>query len=236
MPRRPRAAPGGYVYHVLNRSAGGVKLFRTDTDFLAFQNLLLEAHRRLPVPLLAYCVMGTHWHFVVRPRRDGELTEFFRWLTHTHAMRWRTFRDSVGEGPVYQGRFKSFPVQADEHLLTVCRYVERNALAAGLVDRAADWRWCSLWARAQGPEELRAALSDWPVDRPADWARHVERPMTRKELIQLEASLKRCRPLGDERWAARTIRKLGLEHTVRPEGRPPKKPRGKADPARPGGA
>src|SRR3954462_106702 len=111
MPRRARAAPGGLVYHVLNRSAGGVKLFRSEKDFLAFQNLLVEAHERTPLPILAWCVMGTHWHFVARPRDDGDLTAFCRWLTPPHAMRWRTARRSVGEGPVYQGRFKSFPVQ-----------------------------------------------------------------------------------------------------------------------------
>jgi putative transposase len=227
MPRRPRSAPGGLVYHVLNRSAGRVKLFRTDKDFLAFQSLLLEAHGRLPIPLLAYCVMGTHWHFLVRPRGDGELTAFFRWLTHTHAMRWRVAHRSVGDGPVYQGRFKSFPVQGDSHLLTACRYVERNALSAGLVERAQDWRWCSLWARDHGPQELRAALPPWPVDRPADWARHVNRPLTGKELDRVRASLERGRPFGDDAWAARTVRRLHLEHTVRPEGRPRKREAGR---------
>ncbi len=72
-----------------------------------------------------------------------------RWLSHTHAMRWHVAHRSVGRGDLYQGRFKSFPVQQDEHFLTVCRYVERNALTAGLVDRAEDWRFGSLWARLQ---------------------------------------------------------------------------------------
>ena len=229
MPRRPRAAPGGYVYHVLNRSAGGVKLFRSDKDLLAFQSLLLEAHERLPIPLLSYCVLSTHWHFVVRPREDGDLTAFFRWLTHTHAMRWRTARHSVGEGPVYHGRFRSFPVQTDAHLLTLCRYVERSALSAGRVKRAMDWPWCSLWAREHGPAELRAILSPWPVDRPANWLRHVEQPLTQKDLAAIELSLKRGRPLGKDNWVARTVRRLGLEHTVRAEGRPKKKQAGRQE-------
>ena len=226
MPRRARSAPAGYVYHVLNRSAGRVRLFRSDKDYLGFQHVLLEAHERVPLPILAYCVMGTHWHFVARPRAEGELTAFFRRLAHTHAMRWRTAHDSVGDGPVYQGRFKSFPVQSDGHLLTLCRYVERNAFSAGLVKRSADWPWCSLYARERGPEELAAILSPWPVDRPAHWARHVDEALTRRELEMVEASLKRGRPLGDERWAARAVRKLGLEHTVRREGRPNKPPAG----------
>ena len=225
MPRRPRSAPGGYAYHVLNRAAGGATLFRSSNDFLAFQNLLLQAHERVPLPILSYCVLSNHWHFVVLPPRgeDGQVTAFFRWLTHTHAMRWRTAHHSVGEGPVYQGRFKSFPVQADEHLLTVCRYAERNALSAGLVDRAVDWHWCSLWARERGPEELRKILSPWPVDRPADWTKHVQQPLSRRELERVELSLKRGRPLGDDEWTARAVRKLGLGHTVRREGRPSKR-------------
>ena len=63
------------------------------------------------------------------------------------AMRWHVAHNTVGRGHLYQGRFKSFPVAEDGHFLTVCRYVERNALTANVVRRAEDWRWGSLWAR-----------------------------------------------------------------------------------------
>lgn len=200
-----------------------MRLFRTEKDFAAFQKLLLEAHQRCPLRLLAWCVMGNHWHFVVWPRREGELTDFFRWLAHTHAMRWRVSHGTVGNGHLYQGRFKSFPIQRDEHLLSVCRYVERNALAAGLVRRACDWPHSSLWAREHGEPELRAILSEWPVARPADWGERVDRPLSGEELTRMQASLSRGRPFGDEGWTARAVRRLNLQHTVRPEGRPPRK-------------
>ena len=103
MPRRARVAPGGLVYHVLNRSVGRMTLFRRDADFQAFNRLILEAHQRHPVRILSWCVMSSHWHWVVWPRRDGELTAFFRWLTHTHVMRWRVAKRTVGYGPLYQG-------------------------------------------------------------------------------------------------------------------------------------
>src|SRR3954465_6567689 len=156
MPRTARRAPGGQVYHVLNRAVGRMRLFRTDDDFEAFRRVMVEAHRRHPLRILAYCVLSNHWHFVVWPKTDGQVTDYFRWLAHTHAMRWRVAHRTVGYGHLYQGRFKSFPVQRDEHFLTACRYVERNALSAGLVRRAQDWRWGSLWARAHGGDELRA--------------------------------------------------------------------------------
>jgi putative transposase len=208
------------VYHVLNRSAGKFKFLDREKDFQAFENLLVEAHSRHPIRIFAYCLMGTHWHFVVLPKEDGDLTAFFRWLTHTHAMRWRVSHRTVGYGHLYQGRFKSFPVQADGHFLDVCRYVERNALTAGLTQRAQDWRWGSLWARDNGPDALRSILSPWPMDRPANWLRRVNQPIEEEELVRLQACVNRGQPFGSDEWTQRTIKRLHLEHTVRSEGRP----------------
>ena len=136
MPRRARVAPGGLVYHVLNRAVAGLPLFRKEADFEAFERIMIEAQSRHPTRILAWCAMRNHWHFVVWPREEGEVTAFFRWLAHTHVMRWHVAHGTTGCGHLYQGRFKSFPVQTDEHLLTVCRHVERNALTAQLAERA----------------------------------------------------------------------------------------------------
>src|SRR3954471_21768914 len=122
MPRTARVAPGGLVYHVLNRSAGRFTLFRKDSDYEAFLRVLLDAHERHSLRLLGFCLMPNHWHFIAWPKDDGDLSAFFRWLAHTHAMRWRVSHRTVGYGPLYQGRFKSFPIQRDEHFLTACRY------------------------------------------------------------------------------------------------------------------
>jgi putative transposase len=222
MPRTARVAPGGLAYHVLNRAVGRMRLFGVEGDFEAFQRVMIEAHQRHPIRILSFCVMSNHWHFVVWPEEDGQLTAFFRWLTHTHAMRWRVAHRTVGYGPLYQGRFKSFPVQSDDHLLTVARYVERNALTAGLVARAEAWRWGSLRARLHGDDPTRPLLSPWPEGLPANWVDRVNAPLSAKELDRLRVSLKRGRPYGDERWSDQQSRALGLEHTLRPEGRPPK--------------
>ena len=157
------------------------------------------------------------------PRHDGELSAFFRWLTHTHAMRWRVSHHNVGYGPLYQGRFKSFPVEQDEAFLLICRYVERNALSAGLVRRAEDWRHGSLWARAHGSSELRSLLCDWPVERPRNWVERVNAVLTPREIERVGTSIARNRPLGSDSWVQRTVQRLDLQHTIRPEGRPRKK-------------
>ena len=222
MPRAARVAPGGLIYHVFNRSVGRMDLFKKDADFEAFQRVILEAQRRFPVRILAYCIMSNHWHFVPWPDKDGQLTDFFRWLANTHAMRWRVSHHTVGYGHLYRGRFKSVPVQDDPHLLTLCRYVERNALSAGIVRRAENWRWSSLWTRLHGSNEMKSLLSPWPVQRPRNWIELVNQPLSGRELERIKLSLERGRPFGNDEWVRRTVSRLGLEHTLRDEGRPRK--------------
>src|SRR5439155_2182907 len=116
---------------------------------------------------------------------------FFRWLTHTHAMPWRVSHHTVGYGHLYQGRFKSFPVQRDEPFLTLSRYVERNPLSANLTRRAELWPHSSLHTRLYGDDKLKSLLSPWPLDLPRNWTQHVNQPLTDKELERIEMSLKR---------------------------------------------
>ena len=164
--------------------------------------------------------MPNHWHLLLWPRRDGELSEVLRWITVTHTQRWHAHHQTAGTGPVYQGRFKSFPVQSDAHFLTVARYVERNALRAKLVDRAEDWQWGSLWRRTHGDSQKTAWLSDWPVDRPRDWVVRVNRSQGASELETLRTSVQRGRPFGEESWVRRMAKRFDLESTLRPRGRP----------------
>ncbi|HEV8720219.1 MAG TPA: transposase [Candidatus Binatia bacterium] len=174
MPRRARIAPGEIVYHSLNRANGRNELFHKPEDYSAFEQIMVAAMHRSPIRLLAYCLMPNHWHMVLWPKKDGEMTAFLRWLTITHSQRLHAHRHTTGYGHIYQGRFKSFPIEQDESLLNVLRYVvERNALRAKLVDRAQNWRWCSLWRRPNGDRE--SLLSTWPLETSADWGRLGER-------------------------------------------------------------
>jgi putative transposase len=119
-------------------------IFTKDEDFIAFETVLQEAVARTGTRLLSWCLMGNHWHLVLGPQEDDELPRFVGWLTLTHTQRWHAHRKSTASGHHYQGRFKSFPIQDDDHFLTVCRYVERDALRARPVVRAEDWLCSSL--------------------------------------------------------------------------------------------
>lgn len=220
MPRRPRVSTGGLVYHVLNRRVGRMPLFEKAADYAAFEEILHEAYERTSIRILAYCLMPNHWHLLLWPRQDGELSAIMRWITVTHTQRWHAHRHSSGSGPVYQGRFKSFPVETDEHFLTVARYVERNAVRAKLVERAEEWLWSSLRRWASEDARLSEFLAEWPFARPPHWMQWVNEAEKEAELENLRSSAQRGRPFGNEDWVRSTARRLGLESALRQLGRP----------------
>jgi putative transposase len=213
---------GGLVYHVLNRANARLLIFESDEDYAAFERVLAQAVVRSDMRLLAYCLMPDCFHLLVWPREDGDLSQFMRWLTVTHTQRWHAQHGTAGSGHLYQGRFKSFPVQSDEHFLTVCRYVERNPLRANLVGRAQEWRWGSLWTRRTKADGDRPPLAPWPVERPRDWTMRVNRPCGPQEEEAVHRSIRRGQPFGSPSWQAEVAARLGLESAFRPRGRPRK--------------
>jgi putative transposase len=222
MPRPRRVALGGLVYHVLNRANARRRIFEMPGDYAAFARILADLQERTAMRVLAWCLMPNHWHLVLWPREDGELSTFVRLITLTHTQRWHAHRGTAGTGHLYQGRFKAFVVQNDEHLLTVCRYVEANALRAALVARAEDWRWSSLGRGGGGGP----TIDPWPVAKPSGWAAYVNERSTSDELDRLRACSQRGRPYGDPDWMTRKIAELGLALTLRPRGRPRKQEKG----------
>lgn len=219
MSDRRRYFEVGYCYHVLNRGAQRRQLFFSEADYAAFEQLMFETLARLRLPVFTYELMPNHWHFVVRPTSKQQLSDYFQYLAGTHAKRFHAALGTTGEGHVYQDRFKSFPVQSDGHFLALCRYVERNALRANLVERAEDWRWSGLWRRLHRCDDQMTP--DWPIPRPDDWLERVNQPLSDTEVFAIARSIRRGMPLGSLEWASKTADHLGLRHALRPKGRPP---------------
>ncbi|MCP4593840.1 MAG: transposase [bacterium] len=219
MPRTARASVGGICYHAINRGNAGAVVFRKDQDYAAFLRLIEQACERVPMRVLAFCLMPNHFHLTLWPVGDGDLSRWMQWLMTAHVRRYHAHYRSSGH--VWQGRFKAFPIQKDEHLLTVMRYVEANALRANLVDRAEDWPWSSL--AVQRAKQPSGFLHRGPVDRPRSWLAAVNRSLGDARLEELRTSVNRGAPLGGAAWQVRTAKRLGVESSLRPRGRPKKR-------------
>jgi putative transposase len=197
VPYRPRTNTADVVFHVLNRAIRRDRLFESVADYRAFLNVIAQAQGRIPLRILAYCVMPNHFHLVAWPSVEGQLSEFMHWFTATHSKRWHSHRQTAGTGSVYQGRFKAFPVQTDTHFLTVCRYVEQNPLRARLVSKAQDWEWSSLCDRCNNCDHIQ--LAEWPIPQPDNWlelVNHVESTPVR----DIRRAVARSIPYGSESW------------------------------------
>jgi putative transposase len=216
MPRTARASQGGYSYHVLNRGNACAKIFHKDGDYQAFQDMMAEASIRIPMRVLAYCLLPNHFHLVLWPAEDGALSRWMHWLMTTHVRRYQLHYRSSGH--IWQGRFKAFPIQDDGHLLIVMRYIERNPLRAKLVERAEEWPWSSLkWLGS--PDGAPVRLDPGTVPRGQKWLEGVNSVQFETEEDRVRECLRRDKPFGQEHWVKETAKSLGLEFSLRPPGR-----------------
>lgn len=220
MPRIERTKVGNHIYHVLNRSNARVQIFDTDADYQLFEKILLEGIEKYTMRVLAYCLMPNHWHLILYPLQDGDLSLFMSWITNTHTRRWHVMKNTVGQGHLYQGRYKSFLCEEDAHFLTLVRYVERNAKKANLVKRAENWKWSSVWRRTYGTPTAQKLLSPWPSPAPKNYLDILNIPQTQTEEDTVERSVDKNIPYGTESWQHAMVKKYGLEQTMRGVGRP----------------
>ena len=112
MPRTARVAPGGMVFHVLNRGVGRMQLFDKAGDFQAFERVLEETCHDTPMRICAYALMPNHWHLLLWPQHDGDLASFMQRLTITHVRRWQEHRHDVDWGTSTRADISRFPSNA----------------------------------------------------------------------------------------------------------------------------
>ena len=210
MPRIPRGQQAGFVYHVINRGNGRATIFHKAQDYQAFLSILALAKARHPVKIFAFSLMPNHFHFAIESSHQQSLSRFMQWLLTTHVRRYHKHYQSSGH--VWQGRFKSFPVQRDEHLLMVLRYVLQNPVRSGLAMSVHDWPWSS-WCR-------RELADPCPVEVEANWITKVDEPLSDRQLTAIRESVNRQRPFGETGWQTKIASLFGLESTMRPRGRP----------------
>ncbi len=142
--------------------------------------------------ILAFCLMPNHFHLCLQPFEDGDLSEFMKWLMTTHVSQFR--KSHPGSGHVWQGRYRAFAAQENGHLVNVLRYIERNAVRAGLAEYAEQWAWCS--AATQSMIEL----SEWPIPKPMNWLESLRVAEDAEELARLRMSVNQGLHYGSREW------------------------------------
>lgn len=208
MARLPRIDIAGNYYHVLNRTNARVIISFTDCEYKLLEHIIEEACMFFDIHILAYCIMPNHFHFVVFTQQEGELGTVFKWITQTHTQRWHKKRNTIGTGSLYQGRFKSFPIQEDQYLFNVIRYVERNPLTANLVSNPLNWKYSSLYRRHKGTEKDRNILQ--PIDNllPKNYIKHLMTPISKKELDGFKKAINQNQAFGDDTYREAWRQKL----------------------------
>ena len=220
MSRQPRIDVGEEVYHVINRSNGRFTIFEESWMYQDFEYLLNEMREQFDMRILAYVLMPNHWHMLLYPRKDGDLSESMRWLGTAHTRRYHAQTETIGAGHLYQGRYKSFIIESDQHLLTVLKYIERNPARARLARRAENWRWGRAYKRVSGTTKERKLLAESPVDLPRNYRQWVNDPEPSEVLKEIRESIRKGIPYGRESWRSRMVERHNLAHTLREPGRP----------------
>jgi putative transposase len=202
MPRIARDLQDNLIYHVLNRGNGQQEVFHENGDYAAFIQLMREAKKLYEVKIFGYCLMPNHFHLVLSPIKGEELSQWMQWLMISHVRRYHKYHGKSGH--IWQGRFKSFAIEEDNHFLMVLRYVEANPVRAGLVSLAKDWPWSSHKDRIE--ENKDSLIDDIPLELPPKWDSFVNEPLAGRELEKIRRSVNRQFPYGEAKWQLR-IRK-----------------------------
>src|SRR4030042_3281183 len=207
MPRIARGLADNCIYHVINRGNGRGKVFHKEKDYEAFFDLLKEAKNRYAVRILAYCLMPNHFHMALVPETGEHLSKWMQWVMTSHVRRYH--RHYKTSGHIWQGRYKSFMVKEDRHLLMVLRYIEGNPVRARIVDTASAWRWSSHCENAGLVK--KALISELPIKLPEEWSTYVDEPLSESEMKRWRESVNRHAHTGERAWQMKICAALGLE-------------------------
>ena len=218
MPRHARISPDGFVQHVINRGDHRETIFHKAADFAAFLALMAEATARVPMRILAYCIMRNHFHLLLWPHRGTDLSAYMQLLMNLHIQRYLKHYPPASPGHIYQGRYRNVLVEDGSDVLKVARYIEANPVAAGIVRRAEDYKWSSIspLARRRG----RPALEPTLVERTGEWRKFVNEPLAAESVQQIEDGIRKGIPIGSAAWRAQVVAEHGLQHVMRSRGRP----------------
>jgi len=159
MPRIARIIAPGYPHHITQRGNNRAQVFFDDEDRQTYLDLLAKYVKKYSLQIWAWCLMDNHVHLLAVPGNESSLA---RGIGLTNMVYTQYLNRKLGQsGRIWQNRFFSCIVENDEYLWAVVRYIERNPLKVGLVERAEDYRWSSAKAHLTGAADVLLSQPDW---------------------------------------------------------------------------
>ncbi|PKO34528.1 MAG: transposase [Betaproteobacteria bacterium HGW-Betaproteobacteria-7] len=225
MPRRPRVLLSGYPLHIVQRGINREPCFFTDEDYHCYLHWLEESARACGCAIHAYALMTNHVHLLITPEKDGGPSRLMQSLGRRYVQYANRFYRRTGS--LWEGRYKSSVVQAENYLVTCQRYIELNPVRAGMVVDPGQYRWSSYRANGLGevdarltPHKCYLSLGQGDGERQAAY-RALFRPELEAEAINdIRKALQSGMPLGNERFAETICGNLGIRHNTGKRGRP----------------
>lgn len=226
MARLPRLSIPGYPHHVIQRGNNRQAIFLGPADYQRMLELLEEHARQHGVAIHAYVLMGDHFHLLATPGDSDGLSCMMQAVGRRYV---RYFNDAHGRsGTLWEGRFRSTLIDAQEYLLPCMTYIDLNPVRAGLVPQAQDYAWSShghyaglRTDRMLTPHPLYWQLGNTPFAREAAYAQRVQEGVPERQRQELTDSALSGWVLGAPRFIEELQKKTGRRLSKARPGRPP---------------
>jgi len=228
MPRRARLVLPNCPHHIIQRGHNRQVVFVCEDDYLYYLDNLREWKNELGCKLYAYCLMTNHVHLIIDP---GDNTENLGLLVKRVAGRQTRYVNRLENrsGSLWEGRYKSSPINANEYLLACSRYVELNPFRAGMVEDPAHYRWSSCPAKVGHKEQhwldfdpFYMGLADTATLRAERYANWLRETVPESELKLIREATQRGQLTADGKFVREISEKIGRRLELRGPGRPRK--------------
>ncbi|RLA92910.1 MAG: transposase [Deltaproteobacteria bacterium] len=218
MPRIARVIAEHYPHHVTQRGTNRSEMFLDDDDRRFLLRRIKDWSKRTDTKVWAYCLMGNHFHLLLVPSTAHGLSRCLHGITFRYA---QYFNRKYGRsGRLWQNRYFSCPVDKDEYLWAVVRYIENNPVRAKLVTKAEDWTWSSAMAHLKGEKDEVLSIPDWLTEGERESYLEFCREKGNDDIIRKATST--GRPLGGIEFIEKIGELLGRELKPKKGGRPKK--------------
>jgi putative transposase len=229
MPRRPRIKLAGLPQHIVQRGNNREPCFFAEEDYHSYLHWLQQAAADWYCAIHAYVLMTNHVHLLVTPETEAGTAKLMQSVGRRYVQ--YVNRSYKRTGSLWEGRYKSSPIQAETYLLTCMRYIELNPVRAGMVQDPSQYRWTSYRHNGLGqadpriaPHPLYLALDPEHADRQAAYRALFRSELDEAALSDIRLALSQGQPLGHDRFGDRICAAAGIRRTGRRPGRPAGQP------------